>query len=308
MVALFHGLMNTARSMPPEQAIPALSAFLDRYPDVSGARELLSRAQQLSGDPKAALETWHPLFEAHPDDPNAHARMGELALAMGDYVQAEFYLTAATERAPKLPMPHALLAELFRRQGDCPSALHHVEDGLQYAPQSTRLLLVRGACRNDTEDLLGAESDLRAVLQADPNNMDVRFLLAVNLSQQRRLDDAITLFEEQLRHTPGAILAHTGLGMALYETTQLERAIPHLRIAATNDPSGQALMLLADALLRSGGDLSEASSILKQAADLRPGDSQISAVRAQILLAQGDIDAALEETSRSRQYSPSANP
>jgi arylsulfatase A-like enzyme/tetratricopeptide (TPR) repeat protein len=306
MVTLFMTVVFSARSRPPAQGIPILRTFLERYPRVDAARELLARALLLDGDLDGARSELSSMLERRPDDPALLSRMAEVELAGAGGDPAKLAAARAlAERAlakkPQAPAVQAVLGEILRQLGDCEGAIAAAEAGLAYAPDANRLLLVRGACLEQLGRLPEAEVDLTRVLALDPENVDAHFLLGMTLARQGRPDEALPHFEAQVALSPEASLAQAGLGMALYALGRFEEAIAPLRLAAPDPEAGdEPPLLLADALLRTGGDLDEVAAMLALAEARAPDNPAIHGVRAQLLMSLGDIDGALEAVRASK--------
>jgi predicted Zn-dependent protease len=292
----FDALVIAARTRPPTEAVPLLEAFIAENPGVFGARQLLSVARELAGDRAGAREALEPLLAIHTDDPMLRARRAELWMLDGEWTQAQEDLERVLARQPDHTTALAIRAELARQQGHCDAALRDVERGLAGSPESARLRLIRGACRLSLGDASGARADLEAVLTASPADVDADFLLGVALLREGRVEDALPRLEAQVARTPTAPLARSALAAGLYGAGRYDDARPHLEAVASAPLVGEEpAWMLADVILRAGGPYAEVERWLQVAESRRPNHAPVHRVRSALLMAHGQVDAALAE-------------
>jgi len=301
ILARFEAAVTLARSRPPDQGALVLKAFLEEFPNVAGARQMLSQALELSDQPQQALEVLLPLLEVRPDDPTLLTRKGELQLAMGDDKGAEATLKRALERQPSYPGPYALIAESYRRRGQCDTAMTYVKAGLERAPDSSRCLLVQGTCMQQQGMWEESVPVLRRVIESNPQNQDVHYLLGMALAQTGDLNGAVAHFGQQRKIQPNHVLAQAGQGLALYKLAAFQQAIALLGPIAEREELGEEPALaLADSLIRTGGDLARAERLLTLAEARNPGDSRVHQIRSAWHMERGEIQQALDEMTRAR--------
>lgn len=300
MVERFRALVIEARSRPPAEAVPRLRAFVAEHPHVGGARVLLSAALELTGDPAGARDALMPLVDAAPGDATLAARIGELYAAEARYDEARPWLDRAVALAPGNVAPLGTLAEIARRRGDCAGAVRLVDEGLARDPDATRLRLVRAACRDAAGDLAGAEADLRRVLERHPDDREAGFVLAMVLARTGRVAEALPYIEAAAAASD-AVAVRAALGMAYHQVGRYGDAIAALEPVAADAAVGhEPPLLLADAWLRVGGRLDVARRWLELAEARAPGDPHVRRVRAALLVAEGDVRAAIAEMAAAR--------
>lgn len=122
--------------------------------------------------------------------PYADGFLGELLLMKGDVVAATAHFEAATRLNPKWAMPWVHLARAH------------------YAQKQT----AKG------------DAALRKGLAVSPENEQMRFLLGMSLSVQRRSDEAIEQYESVLQRSPSSILAANDLAAILVDHKVIPRA------------------------------------------------------------------------------------
>ena len=189
-----------ARLRPPAEGIPILEAALSRYPGAGSLRMTLSRALELEhrwneavavvGDPAGDVE------------PTRALRVAEIRLSEGRYEEVERILREIGVRMPEHPGPLLGLAELRRRQGRTQEAEQFADDGLARFPDNAQLLLVKAACRLDTDDSVQAVRLLERSLEIDPSVRDTRRLLASVYASHGDVPRAVAALDDQLARWP----------------------------------------------------------------------------------------------------------
>ena len=101
-------------------------------------------------------------------------------------------------------------------------------------PTFAEPLLAFAALHAEAERYDKAIDLYRRYLKTQPNDVDVRFLLAHTALLSRRYDEATTAYSEVAAARPNWAAAHGGLGYALLMTDQPQRAALELTAARSN--------------------------------------------------------------------------
>jgi tetratricopeptide (TPR) repeat protein len=101
-------------------------------------------------------------------------------------------------------------------------------------------------------DFDGAEAHFRRGLRLQPDDPDLRTLLARVFVRQNRHEEAISELEKVIAQRPRFADAHSELGDVLRGSGQLDRALRHLKIAVRIEPNAENRLRLAIALVRAG--------------------------------------------------------
>jgi protein O-GlcNAc transferase len=107
-----------------------------------------------------------------------------------------------------------------------------------------------------------------------------------------------TLFERALAREPDCVPAHAGLGAALRQLGEPERALPHLVRAADADPAAKGLNLMVAQLTLRSGQAGEARNRLARTAAAHPNDADLRHHLAIAMREAGDEDGAIEQLER----------
>ncbi|HEX4143919.1 MAG TPA: tetratricopeptide repeat protein, partial [Pirellulales bacterium] len=119
--------------------------------------------------------------------------------------------------------------------------------------------------------------------------------LGVLLSEQGKLDEAITLFREGLAVEPGSSLGHFNLGTALASQDLFDESAEHFRRAIELDPHNVNASIGLAHLLLSRGRTDDARIELERALAVDPDNSAIRNDLGSVLLQQGRIDESIQQ-------------
>ena len=285
---LLERLTIAARTQEPQDAIPMLVAFRDRYPAVGAVHILLSTAYELTGDRDAAVQAMAPLLERSPDDPSLRTRRARL---LSD-PERTAELDAILDEHPAWADARVVKAWDLHALGRLDEARTLVEAGLEIDADSLPLLLVRGAVLVELGDDAEAERDLTAVLVGAPDEPEVRYFLAQALGRQGRTDDALAVLADQKRLRQDDPRDSALEGLIAYNAGRFDHARAPLELAAAHPELGhEPPLALAD--LESMAGRHDAALAWVATARARTDDADtVDQVEATLLLRAGQIDAA----------------
>jgi tetratricopeptide (TPR) repeat protein len=139
----------------------------------------LGNARLLLGDFEGAVEAFRRSLDLHANSVVNWLNFARALVKCGQFDEAEEQLRKAADRFPADAEPLKDLHELMRRRGGVDAALHDVlERALERAPRDKDLLLAVSPHRVLAEQFDAAERACRAVLDADPHDLDAWLDLA----------------------------------------------------------------------------------------------------------------------------------
>jgi predicted O-linked N-acetylglucosamine transferase (SPINDLY family) len=150
------------------------------------------------------------------------------------------------------------------------------------------LLLQRGLEAFQAGRYTDAEASLSKLLAADPGNPNAANLLGLIWKNQRRPEEAETLFRRAIRGIPEAGGFHNNLGSALLAQGRIEAAMDAFREALRLEPGHADAALNLARVLRARGDLLAALPYLDQGLAAAPGDAELWSQKGEILARCGD--------------------
>jgi len=131
-------------------------------------------------------------------------------------------------------------------------------------------------------DLKRAESELQAILHAEPTDVHALNLLAIVRVEQKREAEAEVLFKQAIAIQPNFAGAHAGLGLLYAQAGKDDLAIPELQQSARLDPSRKDVQAVLISIWRSQAhdaaehnELEKALALLIGARKLNPADADV---------------------------------
>ena len=204
-----------------------------------------------------ALDSVQELKSVRITEAQALARLGDLLLHNQRYDEAEKHLRQALALTPELPAANASLGMLRVRQRDFVAAKAHLQQAMKDDPENylTQYYYAYALSREPMDDqeivtkytpdaTAQMRTALRRAMELAPDFPESYRLLAfVNLANNTRLDEAVTLLERALTLSPGRhefsyVLAQVHLRRKEYKTA---RVILEQVIASNPHPQMRAL-------------------------------------------------------------------
>lgn len=276
------GYLDRADSMA---AIQPVSVYLRAR--IAFAREDLATAYRLMQEAGAALN----------DHPPSVLLSGEIAMAQGNYNQAEERLSRFVSLFPGHVKGSFLLAEAREKQGDTRGAMKAVRPVIDRADIDPVLLGYAADIARKTGDTGLAERLERRSAAPKLDTVGDDLVRAQEALQQDRPAEALNIYEALIgKGLQDNALVRNNAAQAALMAGNASRAMRHARAAmdlAPEDPSVQDT--LGWVLLNSDGDKVEALQLLRSASLAKPADMEIRWHLAQALIANGEKAAAKQE-------------
>ena len=169
----------------PQQAILAFEELLHDFPDLAVVHALLGLAYQRLDDAGRAVDEYRRALELAPTDGKTHLYLAELYLARQRPEAARVELERAVALHPLLDGAWFQLGDLQLQRRELPAArrafqvLSHLQPGSPAARGKLALVLQLEG------DWQGAEKELRAVLDRDPENLAFALRLGLLHTERR---------------------------------------------------------------------------------------------------------------------------
>ncbi|MCP5153438.1 MAG: tetratricopeptide repeat protein [Ectothiorhodospiraceae bacterium] len=239
-------------------------SLLATHPDSTEIRWLVATLEIERGQPAAAVEHLRRITTSAPDNPAAHATLGDALLGAGRPLEAaDAYRHALALRADLSPV-RARLALALQEGGELEAAI----------------------------------TEYRAAAEALPRDPTVRYNLGTALKRLHRFDDALTAYRAALALAPRDRQLLLRIAVLLVETDHLDEAVTHLEtLCAAGSPPAAVwdLLTYAHKKLRHGPQAVQAAERLTELTNGSvPSLQHLSAAR----LCAGDPAGALEACER----------
>ena len=251
-----------------------LQKAISLAPQHTGARRLLVRTHLVSNQPARALEALQPLLTNVAAEPLLLMLAGETYLANGDIHEASAYYTAASESRSQKAVARTRLGQIALATGDIDSGIRELEavteqDG---APIQADLALIAGYVRGNELDR-ALQAAQRLVKKQPGRPLAYQLLGSVHLAKKDSAG-AREQFEKALELSPGYLPAAASLSKLDIEANKPADARRRFDAVVAKEPNNeQALLGLADVMLRTGVAGPEIAATLQRATLVNPHSS-----------------------------------
>jgi tetratricopeptide (TPR) repeat protein len=239
-----------AQLVPPLLTDPVRGVRIDAATVLAGMRELLSGQARLALD--AAAREYVAAQLAVASRPEAHANLGNFAIAGGQLDKALEHYEQALAMEPEYTVARLNMADALRRAGD--------EE--------------RG------------EAVIREGLQRDSDSAALRHSLGLLLVRKGRAEEGVAELRAAADLDPGNSRYVYVLGVALNSTGEANAAIERLRDARTSFPGEFDIGWALATILRDEGRVDEALDVVTDLAARFPENRDVAALRSRLETAQ----------------------
>lgn len=257
-----------------DEAIVLLSALTLQDKVADEAYFYLARIAELQEDDQRAIRNYRQVRQGRQFLP-ALLKISKLLIKLEGINAARDYIS---HRRSEFPNYNAELVqleiELLIQHNDYPNAYRLADEALRDSPDDTDLLYSRGLLAQEMGNLDQLESDLRRIIELQPNNAEAMNALGYTLANQTdRIDEALVLIQQALALSPDNPAIIDSLGWAYYRLGDLPQALELLQRAFKSFPDHEVAAHLGEVLWQLQRT-EEAQSIWQQGLDQEP-DSPI---------------------------------
>lgn len=224
--------------------------------------------QRADNQPAAALATYDRVLALHPAHRTAHIEKAYLEITAGNFDAAKADLAAAAKTTPGSVLVVYSQALLEFAQDNNAAALASVQKVLRVAPEHMPSVLLAGAISLNMGSLYLAEQHLRHYLEANPDNLYARKLLASTLLRTGHSPDALTVLEPALKATDEDVQLLALAGESYMQARDFNKAADYFGKASSLEPQSADLRTSLALSKLGKGDSAQAVSELKSAARL----------------------------------------
>jgi len=247
-----------------ESSKKRVETLLDQYPEMQGARVLLSSMLINDPDRKAELaDNLRELNSVKGGRAIADIIKGNNALQQKDYQKAKFFFQKALiSRSMDVNLLETLLRLDFLLLNK-EDAKKHVMMLLKIDPENYFANYINGTIQDDEGHDGFAENSYRKSIDINPTP-DALNALAYLLVAKGEYEEAVVLIEQALELEPDNVLYADTYGVALYYLNRSEEALPYLKKAADSLDIPVVYLHYA-AVLIDTGNMEDAKVYLKKA-------------------------------------------
>ncbi len=164
-----------------------------------------------------AMAAFERASAANPDAPEPIFALVRIFVRQGKLTQAQDRLVNLIAQSPNHPFAHGLLGEILILQGKQTQAEEEFRRATTLNPDWITPWINWTTLKHSQHKADEANAILQRGLQANPQNEDLRFLLATSLGDRGQIDQAIAEYESILQQNPRALLAANNLASLLID-------------------------------------------------------------------------------------------
>ncbi len=227
-----------------------------------------------------------------PNSPLATLMSARVSMAGSDYSTATTELRRALSTAPQFTRARFLLAVSLAAQGNLEQASSELDAVVQQMPQNLEARQLLAQIRMRLEDPAGAMRVLVPALEADtPDSADVNMLFEEARLQSNKAGESVGMLERSYRKTPENRALRLQLAGLYIESKQPAKALSLLKTMQDAKPDPVVDRLTLSATAQAEG-VEAANRKLEQMLAARPADSGLAVLASQLRIAQGDVERA----------------
>ena len=285
--------MALARLERNSEAITVLVNLLEEHPDADLARLTLARLYLLEEQPEKAFTTYRQLLERQPDQSQVVLEFGRL-LEKEDSAAALKLYQSFISRNPRGAAVRQRIAQYFLEHNQLDAALIQLKAVQQQFPQNMKTLNQIGLIQLDQKQWVDAENTFRLLLESADFRESARYYLALSLSEQEKLTEAIAVLEPLSVDSP--IYTESALQLAyLYKRSQQnDRAISILQQLLKQGVERPDLYYYLVVFLDDSGDYEQAIDIALSGVEKFPDAVQLLYQLGVLYEKQGKHQPAIE--------------
>jgi len=236
-----------------EEAIVYLEELVERRSHVDAAHYNLGRAYEALSDNDRALQEY-ALVGPSNDYLPAQQRQAELLFAQQRSEEASARLAQARSAQPDYAIQLYLIeAEGLSNRSQVEPAWKVINEGLEQYPNDLNLLYTRAMLAEKRDDLAQLETDLRYIIQREPEHAMALNALGYTLADRTtRYEEARELIEKAHQLSPDDPAILDSLGWVNYRQGRLDEAERLLRLALEKFPDHEVAAHLGEVLWAQG--------------------------------------------------------
>lgn len=267
--------MALARLGRTDEAITVLETLLAQSPDAAHARLALARLYLVKKQPDKAIAAYRQLLEQSPEQVQAVLECGQL-LEQQEEPDAAFALYQSyINQNPRAAAVRQRLAEYFLARQQLSDALTQLQAVQQQFPANLQIINRIGLIQLELENWAEAESAFRLLLEPDDNQGRSRYYLAMALSGQGKIAEAVTVLAAIGKDSPIYTEAELQLAYLYKQSGQNDQAIVTLKQVIRQDIHHPDLYYYLVAFLSDGGDQEQALDVALAGVTKNPDETRL---------------------------------
>jgi len=287
-IQLSLGLLNI-ELLEYDEAIATLTPLTLTRPIANEAYFYLARIAEMQKDYPRALRNLNQVQQGRQFLP-AQLQTVRLLMQQEDINAARDYLSHSRSQHPKFNTELVQVEiELLIKENDYPEAYSVADMALREDPDNIDFLYSRGLLAEKMGNLAQLETDLRKIIQLNPENAEAMNALGYTLADKTdRLDEALVLVEQANQLSPNNPAIIDSLGWIHYRLGDFYKALELLQQAYNDFPDHEVAAHLGEVLWQLERN-EEAQQIWQQGLEDTPDSSVITETQQRL-----NVDSATE--------------
>lgn len=277
-------------------SVNTLQKLTVRLPESAEAHYFLAEARARFDDIPGTRQSLQRVLEIKPDHEPAMRALGKLELSEGNMDAALKISQRLITSLPESAAGYLLKGDVLAAKGNNDDALSAYQSALVHAKGNAEAAIKTSRLQRALGNTKGSYQTMQNWLEKHPEDVAVRYALAMSYLGDGRNNDAISQYEQILEKQPDAPLALNDLAWLYHETGKpgaLELAEKAYRLA----PDNPAIQDTYGWILVQTGKIEFGLIPLEQAASNAPDNPDIRYHLAAALAKAGDRDRAKQELS-----------
>ena len=267
-------------------------------------RYLAASIAMAEGEPDRAISELNEILLRDSTQAMVYIEIGGIQISKKEYKLAETSYRKALEINPNLTTARVALAQLYVSTGDSNKAEDELISATKADPENEGLLHVLGNFYSITKRIDEFEKLYTELLKRKPNSLIAKKRLAEFYLTRNEVMKARNLTDEILKTKPGDIDGHFFRGRIFLTEKNPQRAIEDLTISTTGAQRfGPGFYYLGQSQV-AANQIENAKKSFSRAIELVPNWIPPRLMLAEINLAKGENDLALEQSDKILQSRP----
>ena len=286
-------------------ALAETSSLVNDYPEDAQIRLISGSLYQRFDNNEAARADFSSILDIAPDNPVGLVRLARMDLADGRLSAAETLYRQALDVAPDNAYLMIELAQLFVRQEDTAAARDWLQRAIDADAQLIAPRLIDARLDFVAGDFAEAIEATNAILAIDPGNPAASSLKAQSLERVGDLVGAVASYRDAVAGDERNLPYRTDLARALAQQSAYNDAIGVVNdsLAIAPDHFDSAALLVS--IYRRQDDLDAATAAARSFVTDNPQSGSAHGLLAEVYLARGDTNEALQGYDRAMELDPS---
>jgi arylsulfatase A-like enzyme/Tfp pilus assembly protein PilF len=255
-----------------EEVVEVAEAIAREEPQIVEVHAALGAAYRKLGDERRALASYEKVLELNPDANFAMIDVLSVLLRLGENQRAVERGREFVARFPADPILHTELGYAYFNLGENERALEHLERAISMDPKASALTKA-AELHGLRGDYATAERYIRRALEIDPEQPGAFLLLGQIEESRSNPEAALANYRVELEHNPADFRAAFRAAVILRSMGRMEEAVPYARMAIEGNPRfSLPYFMVAEYLLKEGGDLEEIIDLCRRGLEVAPED------------------------------------